>query len=151
MFFNPIMEWLLKSPLHPIISRNTMLVTYKGHKSGKTYTTPVNYVRDGQVLTTTSYRNRTWWRNLRGGAPVTIRLQGADLNAHADVIEDDEGVATHLLAYLRQAPKAAKYFGVALDADGQPNQDDVATAAKERVIIHTQPMIEIPKGHNVID
>lgn len=138
MWFNPIMEWLLKSPLHPIISQNTMLVTYKGRKSGKTYTTPVNYVRDGQVLTTTSYRHRTWWRNLRGGAPVTVRLQGKDLKAHADVIEDDEGVTTHLLAYLGQAPKVAKYFGVALDADGQPDQDDVATAAKERVIIHTR-------------
>jgi deazaflavin-dependent oxidoreductase (nitroreductase family) len=138
MWFNPIMEWLLNSPLHPLISQNTVLVTYEGRKSGKTYTTPVNYVRDGQVLTITSYRHRTWWRNLRGGAPVTLRLQGQDLKAHANVIEDDEGVTTHLLAYLGQAPKVAKYFGVALDADGQPNPNDVATAAEERVIIHTQ-------------
>ncbi|GAB4533133.1 MAG: nitroreductase/quinone reductase family protein [Anaerolineae bacterium] len=137
MWFNPIMEWLLKSPLHPLISSNTMLITYTGHKSGRLYTTPVNYLRDGDVFTTISYRQRVWWRNLRGGAPVTIRVQGKDLEAVADVVEDDETVAGHLAAYLQKAPRLARYFDVRINPHGQPDPDDVARAARERVIVHT--------------
>jgi deazaflavin-dependent oxidoreductase (nitroreductase family) len=138
MWFNPIMEWLLKSPLHPLVSKNTMLITYKGRKSGKLYTTPVNYSRDGDVFTTTSYRQRVWWRNLRGGVPVSIRAQGKDLKGVADVVEDDEAVTSHLSAYLHKAPRVARYFNVRIDPDGQPNPDEVAEAAKERVIVHTK-------------
>lgn len=135
MWFNPIVAWLLKSPLHSLISKNTMLITYQGRKSGKLYTTPVNYLRDGDVFTTTSYRRRVWWRNLRGGAPVTIRVGGEDLKAVADVVEDDEAVASHLSAYLQKVPRLARYFAVSIDPRGQPNPDDVARAAKERVIV----------------
>jgi hypothetical protein len=67
MWYNSMMKWILRSPLHGLISKSTMLITYTGHKSGKLYTIPVNYVRDEDVLSVTSYRHRTWWRNLRGG------------------------------------------------------------------------------------
>jgi deazaflavin-dependent oxidoreductase (nitroreductase family) len=134
-----MMRWLLRSPLHGFISRNTMLITYTGRKSGKVYATPVNYVRqsngDGDVFLTTSYRQRVWWRNLRGGVPVTLRVQGQNLKATAEVIEDEGGVAAGLMTYLQQVPDLAKYFEVSLDADGQPNTRDVAKAAQSRVMI----------------
>ena len=48
--FNPLMIWLLHSPLHKIASKNTLLITFIGRKSGKKYTTPVNYVIDSNVI-----------------------------------------------------------------------------------------------------
>jgi hypothetical protein len=42
--YNPIVSWLLRSPLQGLMSSSTMLITFAGRKSGKTYTTPVNYV-----------------------------------------------------------------------------------------------------------
>jgi deazaflavin-dependent oxidoreductase (nitroreductase family) len=141
MWFNPFMTWLLRSPLHGFISSNTMLVTYTGRKSGKTYTTPVNYLRmkdsRGEYLLTTSTRERTWWRNLRGGAAVTLRLQGKDLPAQAEVLEDEGAVIDELGAFFEKAPKMAKYFGVRLEANGKPDRDDLARAAVTRVVVRT--------------
>lgn len=78
MWYNSMMKWLLRSPLHGLISKNIMLLTYTGRKSGKVYTVPVNYVRQSDHLSVVSYRHRTWWRNLRGGAPVTLLIQGQE-------------------------------------------------------------------------
>jgi len=50
MWYNPIMMWVLRSPLHGMLSGSTMIITYTGRKSGQTFSTPVNYVRDGNVL-----------------------------------------------------------------------------------------------------
>jgi deazaflavin-dependent oxidoreductase (nitroreductase family) len=138
MGYNSIMAWLLRSPLHGLISRSFMLITFTGRKSGRVYTTPVNYVRDGDVLSVVSFRHRTWWRNLRGGAPVTVRVQGQDLQATGEVVEDDAGVAARLMAHLKQAPSYARYLQVALDPNGQPNPEDVARAAKDRVMVRIQ-------------
>lgn len=138
MWYNPLMEWILRSPLHGMLSANTLLISVTGRKSGKPITTPVNYVRDGNILSITSYRKRTWWRNLRGGASVTMRLQGKDIQAHANVIEDDSGVANGLMAHLQKVPQYAKYYQVGLDASGRPVAADVARAASDRVIIHVR-------------
>ena len=142
MWFNPIMRWLLRSPLHGFVSKNMMLITYKGRKSGKPYTTPVNYLRiaqdQDQFLATTSSRDRVWWRSLRGSVEVTIRLQGKDYPATSEVIEDDQEVAENLAVYLRQWPAIAKYFDVQLDAEGQPELEDVVNSAKTRVFIKTR-------------
>ncbi len=138
MWFNPIIKWLLRSPLHGFVSNNMMLITYTGRKSGKEYTIPINYLRNDSVFITTSFRKRIWWRNLRGGAPVTLRVQGQTLQATAEVIEDDEGVAAGLMAYLQQIPHLSKYFGVKLDADGQPNSANVATSAQDKVIVRSK-------------
>ena len=73
---NPFVSFLLQSPLHGLLGARFTLLTVTGRKSGRTYTTPVNYVRDGDVLTVISRRGRTWWRNLSGPAPVTVRLKG---------------------------------------------------------------------------
>ena len=138
MWYNPLLIAILRSPLHRLLSRNMLVITYTGRKSGKVYRTPVNFVRDGERLLTTSYRTRTWWRNLRGGAPVSLRLQGREVQASGHVLEDPTDMAEALSAYLRPQPEIAKYFKVDLDASGQPNRDDVTRAAQDRVMIQFQ-------------
>ena len=137
MWYNPIMMWLLRSPLHRLLSGSTMIITYTGRKSGKTFSTPVNYVRDGDTLWTVSYRHRTWWRSLHD-SPVTLRVQGKDVTGVAKAITDQQEVADCLMVYLRKAPQIAKYIGVGFDASGQPKPEDVAVAAKTRVMVRVQ-------------
>jgi len=142
MWYNAIMAGLLRSPLHSFLSQNTMLMTYNGRKSGKVYSTPMNYIRvhepDGEVYLTTSYRQRKWWRNLRGGAEVTVRVQGRDLKARAEVAEAGAAVAEGLATFLGHVPAWAKYYQVKLNADGKPDAADVAEAARTRVIVRTR-------------
>jgi deazaflavin-dependent oxidoreductase (nitroreductase family) len=133
--FNPLMIWLLRSPLHKIASKNTLLITFTGRKSGKKYTTPVNYVIDGNVIFTTSLRGRSWWKNLRRDAKISVHLQGKDLETQGEVIENNEKVKEQLMRYLQKLPQYAKYFKVNLDHDGHPNIEDVTQAARDRVMI----------------
>jgi hypothetical protein len=137
MWYNTITVWLLHSPLHGMFSGKTMVVEYTGRKSGKTYHLPVDYFRVGEILLTVSFKRRTWWRNLRGGASVTIYLQGKNVNGYAEVIEDEVGVADGLKAIIGGNQQAARMFGVKLNADGQLKPDSLRQSARERVIVRT--------------
>jgi deazaflavin-dependent oxidoreductase (nitroreductase family) len=139
MWFNGIMTWLLSSPFHFIVSNSIMLIRFRGRKSGKPYMVPVNYVtinnQGGDELIITSYRHRTWWRNLRGGIPLTISLRGKNMPAKANVIEDDEGVIANLQKIFGQSPKLARYMGVTIPPDGKISDPEIKKAASSRVII----------------
>jgi hypothetical protein len=137
MWFNPLMEWLLKSPLHGMLSGNTMIVYYKGCKSGKAYHLPVGYLRANNTLLTVSYKRRTWWRNMCSGADVMVLLKGKRLPAYAQVIEDDAGVAEGLRAFISENPRFAGLFKVNVGADGQLDPVGLQQAASMRVIMRT--------------
>ncbi len=137
MWYNGIMIGLLRSPLHATISGNVLALTYTGRKSGQRFTVPVNYVSDGRRLIITSTPARTWWRNLRGGQTVNLRLRGRNVTAEAEVLEG-EAVAPALAAYFRGAPHMAKYFEVGMN-DGEPDAADVARVAPSRVMVILKP------------
>ncbi len=90
---NPMMKWLLRSPLHVIVSRMYMLITFTGRKSGKVYTTPVQYAQEGHTLTVISSAEYKWWKNLRGGADVRLLLRGQEVIGRADATTDPTAIA----------------------------------------------------------
>jgi deazaflavin-dependent oxidoreductase (nitroreductase family) len=132
---NPFIAILLRSPLHGMLSASTMLITVRGKKSGRTYTTPVNYLRYGNTLFTISSRDRRWWRNLRNGASVIVLLQGKEVNGWGKVIEDERGVEEALCAYLQHAPGFARYLGIKMDEQGLPVIQDISNVARTRVMV----------------
>ena len=137
---NLIMKWLLRSPLHRLADKQTMLITITGRRTGHRYTIPVNYVRDGRALLVTSQRRRNWWRNLRGGAPVTLFCQGQARKHWGNVVERGSAVAILLSRYLQQVPDQAHAFGVRLDGCKRPHTDDVRQAAQKYVMIRLVPV-----------
>ena len=66
---------------------------------------------------------------------MRVCLDGREQAGFAEVFDRDEAVVTHLSAYLRRAPQYARYYGVSLAPDGQPDEAEVARAARERVIV----------------
>ena len=136
MWFNPIMRALLRSPLHSLVSRNMMLMTYIGRKSGKSYTTPINYLTIDQALYTISTRERVWWRNLRGGAEVSLRLQGKDVTARAESIDEMAEVARLLEQIFEADPRMAGYLNVRIGPDGTPTPEDIDRLAQEKVVVY---------------
>jgi len=138
MWFNPFMTWLLKSPLHGMLSKNMLLVTVTGRKSGRSITTPTNYLRDGNTLWVLSWRDRRWWRNLRGGAPMQVLLRRQTLDASGMVIEEESAVAEQLAAYFTKAPRYARYSGIALDAAGKPILADCVRLAEKMVMVRIE-------------
>jgi len=88
---NPIMKFLLKSPFHSLLSDGLSILTFKGRKSGKTYSTPVAYHTKGEDIVYVFTRSN-WWKNLRDGETATLRLVGKDYTVTAEIIEDKEQV-----------------------------------------------------------
>ncbi len=131
------MKLVLRSPVHRMVSKTVLLITFTGRKSGKTYTTPVDYSQDGDQVTIFTHAN--WWKNLRGGAPVTLRLRGRELQGLAEpVAEDKQAIVAELTAHLREVPFDAKFYGVALDEQGNPNVEQVKQAAQSVVMVRVR-------------
>ena len=82
---NPLMKRLLRSPVHFLVSRYYMLITVTGRKSGKIYTTPVQYKQVGNDIFVITNRDYQWWKNLRGGVEVTVHIRGVDVVGEADI------------------------------------------------------------------
>jgi hypothetical protein len=140
---NGINKTILRSPFHGIMSRNTMLISFPGCKSGRIITTPVNFVETGNFLIVTSMRNRTWWRNLRGGKFVTLDLRGKKVTAYAEVLEEQSAASSGLKEFLTAAPQLAKYFQVSSDPNGKWDQAQSEQAANSRVVIK----IKLPESN----
>ena len=80
---NPFVATVLRSPLHRMMSGRMMLITVRGRKTGREYTTPVEYRRTNGELAVASRSERTWWRNIGGGAPVRALVRGKWLQGEA--------------------------------------------------------------------
>jgi hypothetical protein len=115
-----------------------MLMTYTGRRSGKYHTLPVNYLQIGADLYTISSRDRVWWRNLRSGAPVTLRFQGQDISTQAEVHEADTEVANYLIHYLETAPHLGRYLRVQRSRGERFAPEAIARLAKQKVMVRTR-------------
>ena len=132
---NDLMKVILRSPLHSLLSQNTLIVAVTGLKTGHEFSLPVNYVQDGNRLYIISKRCRTWWRNLRGGKPARIWLRGQEVEGIGMAEEDYRVVSDGLKRFFQIRPEYAKYFDVRLDAKGSPDESDICSAAREGLIV----------------
>jgi F420H(2)-dependent quinone reductase len=109
--YNPLVAGLLRCPLHGLISRSTALLTICGQRSGRLFTFPVSYVREGDSLFILTRADRMWWRNLRKPTDVVVRLEGRDLFAKGQIIDNRATVRHIAMALMRR-------FGAISDEDG---------------------------------
>jgi hypothetical protein len=135
---NPLMRALLRSPLHRLVSAHLLLLTFTGRKSGRQFTTPVGYTRDGDDLLLTT--ESPWWRNLLGGAEVTVRLLGRQLAARAEVESDPLAMAR--LVQRELAEKGPGYvrrrYRLKLET-GEPALAELQEATRGTVLVRVRP------------
>jgi deazaflavin-dependent oxidoreductase (nitroreductase family) len=125
---------ILRSPLHGLMSKKRMLLTFRGRKSGKVYTTPVSYFHEGESIV--CFTDSSWWKNLRGGAPVRMRLAGRDVAGIAYPTDADrEAIAQGLARMLQKIPGDARYYQVTIGPQGQFSASDLMRAAHANVMI----------------
>ncbi len=126
---------LINSPFHILLGKSFAVINVTGRKTGKSIKTPINVMPVGNTLMVISLRNRTWWRNLRGGGVARLRHAGKQFQVRGEVVETPSLVAAGLADYFAQYPTYAKYFNVTVDSDGNPNHQELECAAGERVLI----------------
>ena len=144
--YNPIIVSLLRSPLHGVMSRSVMLLTYRGRRSAREFTTPVSYVRDGDDLLVVGSRDHSWWKNLRGGAPVVVRVRGLELEGIAEAFEGEDA-EDGLLGVLRAVPAYRRYWGVEIDATNRPEDPQaLARIARDNTLVRVRNLSEARGG-----
>jgi deazaflavin-dependent oxidoreductase (nitroreductase family) len=131
---NDFMSWVLRSPFHGMLSNNTMLITAAGRKTGKLYTTPVNYYEEGGYLWVITNRDRNWWRNVQGGADVKLLLKRKPVGGFAETEMDEKAVESHMCNYVKHIPQAAKPMGIRVE-NGAANAEVVSRVAKDRLFV----------------
>ncbi len=137
---NPTMRVFLRSPFHRLWSRGLMLITFTGRRSGRRYTTPVRYIRIGTTVRCFTAAENQWWRNLRGGADVVLRIEGVDKPYHAIAIFNDPAtIKAALRDYLEIFPQDAAYHDIRLRKDGSPVTEDLERASHTAVVVEAKP------------
>ncbi|HQY93863.1 nitroreductase/quinone reductase family protein [Caldilinea sp.] len=116
---NPIVGAVLHSPLHGMMSGRLILLSFTGRKSGTQYTIPVGYLQEANRLYV--FTHSSWWKNLRGGAPVTVQLRGTEVQGAANVVEDEAAIMQiiHKLV-ARDGDKMAQRMGFFKEQPGGP-------------------------------
>ncbi|MBF6214044.1 nitroreductase family deazaflavin-dependent oxidoreductase [Nocardia puris] len=96
--FNAGVVALTEAPvIGRILGRGFATVSYVGRRSGKTFSTPVNYWRKGDdlLIGVAMPDRKQWWRNfLDDGAPIVVRRNGVDETGHAVATRDERGRVT---------------------------------------------------------
>ncbi len=130
---NPTFKTLLRSPLHGLLSGRLMVLTFTGRKSGKRFSIPVGYVQTDDTLLIAT--ESAWSKNLHGDVPVRVRLRGRERAGLADVIADEEVMREKYRVMLAAGPQLGQIIGIRLDANGEPNPEDVARARERGHVV----------------
>jgi hypothetical protein len=135
--WNPVMRRLLDSPVHWPLSRWFAVLAWRGRKTGRRYSTPVSYVREGNtVFVTTGDR---WWRNIAGGAPIAMRLAGRWRQGRAEPILDAAASRIEHERLFREHAWFRRLAGIPAGQDGGADSTAVARAvASGRVLMRIQ-------------
>ena len=116
-YFNPFMRLVLASRAHPMMSGQLMLLSFTGRRTGRSYTTPVSYVRDGTNLLVPG--GGTWWKNLASGT-ARVRLQGTWYVVTPELIREPVALSAVLGRMLAINPAIAVFTGIRPGSDGRP-------------------------------
>jgi deazaflavin-dependent oxidoreductase (nitroreductase family) len=70
-----------------------LLLDHRGRRSGKGYTTPVAYARDGEDYVVAASnggidREPQWWQNLQAEPRTTIEVRGRRVEVEARLVDD---------------------------------------------------------------
>ena len=78
-----------------------MLLTYTSRKTGTPYTIPIGYfVWDTDELM--AFSSARWWTNVRDGTPVTLLLQGQQVEAIPTAIHERGAVIKTLEKFIER-------------------------------------------------
>ena len=138
-WLNAAREAMLRTTgIERLLGRTLALITVTGKKSGRAYTTPVTYYRDGDTVIVLTRKNRTWWRNVANGAngaDVELRLAGQTFRGRARASVGDEGELPELVAFLEHRRADARAYGLTLSPDGRVDRDQARALLPQIVVI----------------
>lgn len=146
---NRPMRALLRSPLHGIASKNLCIIRYAGRRSGRAFETPLSYVREGDTVHLLSSHRTRWWTNFlpeteeppalpgkNEGYPVEVEIGRVVRKGRAVTLRRDSAYFRNAVrGFLTALPRDAVVYGIKLDADRRPLEQDIEDAASHVILV----------------
>lgn len=141
-FGNRMAIVVLRSPLHRMMSKSLLVLTYTGRRSGKRYEIPLQYVEEGGTLYVWAGNaaTKTWWRNFETPSIATLQLRGRVVAAKGSLVDNVDRRAAVLRAYVDRYPYTRptgrpKFFG----ERWHPTAAELTEVAASIVVVALEP------------
>ncbi len=125
---NPLMRYLLRTPLAGGLRKQFMVLSFKGRKTGREFVLPVSAHRiDGDLY---ALVGSAWKVNFRGGASVSVLVDGVERSMRGELIEDRERTVDlfHRCAVSYGVKRAQRMMGLQFRGDQIPSVDEFREA-----------------------
>ena len=114
-----------------------LVITTTGRRSGKPASTPIGYVRDGDIWAALSYPTSNWYRNLRQTPQALLEIRGTAIRVRTEFVDDEPGRQRLVDLYRQQRAKNFRmFFNVAMDA----SPEDLARGIAARAFVRFHPV-----------
>lgn len=119
--------WLLRHNLLGALGDEILAITVKGRKSGKTYSTPIGYLRDGETIIALS-RGSNWYKNALAAGEATLEIKGRSFKVRVEAVTDQAERERIFDLYKRdRAKNFTRLFGVPSTAPAEQLRAALAT------------------------
>jgi hypothetical protein len=127
---NPVMRFLLGTPLAGSARKQMMVVSFKGRKTGRPYSLPLSaHVIDNQLYALTA---APWKNNFRDGADAEVLHDGKKTSMRGELITDPAVVAdlSHRCAESYGVKRAQRMMGLGFREQRIPTLEEFTEAAQ---------------------
>ena len=128
---NPVMRFLLGTPLAGPARKQMMVVSFKGRKTGRPYSIPLSaHVIDNQLYALTS---APWKNNFRDGAAAQVLHDGKTTTMRGELITDKAQI-TDLYSRCVESygvKRAERAMGLGFRDHQMPTHDEFAEAVDQ--------------------
>jgi hypothetical protein len=127
---NPVMRFLLGTPLAGSARKQMMVVSFKGRKTGRPYSLPLSaHVIDNQLFALTA---APWKNNFRDGADAEVLHDGKKTSMRGELITEPAVVAdlSHRCAESYGVKRAQRMMGLGFRDDRIPTLEEFTEAAQ---------------------
>lgn len=117
-WMNTAMRTMMGVPgLRAQLGKSFAMLTVIGAKTGRRYTTPVQYMEIDDWKVVLSQVHRKWWRNIKSQPHVELQI-GKDIIFGDAYVAEGPDAHDVLRKCLVQNPRLAKFYGIAPDENG---------------------------------
>ncbi len=126
------MSFLLRRGWMGAAGDTLMVITTTGRKTGKQYSIPIGYKRDGKdIITLSSINPSNWFRNVLANGQATLEIKGETINVQGSLIKDEAERQRIFKIYQQDEKYFKANFGIQPNA---PEEELQAALAKRQFI-----------------
>ena len=120
------------------MSNEIMVITTRGRKTGKLYSTPIGYLRDGDsILALSQFGASNWFKNVIHDSTAELIIKGRQMRVRAELVRSPEERQRIFNLYCQERQENfPRLFGVKVDA----SQEDLAKALEMRQFVRFRPL-----------